>query len=73
MSTKNTCGPAFPTLERGGAGLELTQPGMSMRDHFAGLAMQAMAGGTWPDKQMSAEIARRAFAMADDMLKERDK
>ncbi len=73
MSTKDTGEPAFPILERGGSGLELTHPGMSLRDHFAGLAMQAMASGTWPDEQMSAGIASLAFAMADAMLKERAK
>ena len=26
---------AFPVLERGGSGLELTDPGMTLRDYFA--------------------------------------
>ncbi len=34
MSTKDG-GPAFPILERGGNGLELTCVGMSLRDYFA--------------------------------------
>ena len=41
---------------------------MTMRDHFAGLAMQKMLGSG--DYQTIAECA---YAMADAMLKEREK
>lgn len=33
---------AFPTLERGAGGLELTDAGMSLRDYFAAKAMHAL-------------------------------
>ncbi len=35
MSAVNDGGPAFPILERGGQGLELSCVGMSLRDYFA--------------------------------------
>ena len=45
--------------------------GMTLRDHFAGLAMQSLLiadGSTnWPQR------AREAYEMADEMLKERSK
>jgi len=42
---------------------------MTMRDHFAGLAMQGMLG-----KSTAHEvIAQYAYKMADEMLKERNK
>jgi hypothetical protein len=40
---------------------------MTLRDHFAGLAMQKMVGsGEYQP------IAKNAYAMADEMLKARD-
>jgi hypothetical protein len=75
-NTKNTGGPAFPRPENYGA------PGMTLRDHFAGLAMQ----GHWAsqteescsldwmcsnpelaDGQLRI-VAKLAYAMADAML-----
>lgn len=46
--------------------------GKSLRDDFAGLAMQGMLGGTWPDKSDLEETARRAYMLADEMLKARE-
>lgn len=37
-------GPAYPVLDDSGVGLHLRHPGMSLRDHFAGLAMQQIMG-----------------------------
>lgn len=74
----DTSGPAFPADEW----RDSTDPldrnpvkhlGMTLRDYFAAKAMQAMAGGTWPDSNERREIATRAYALADDMLKERSK
>ena len=46
---------------------------MTMRDHFAGLAMQAMmTTGFWNWENPSEDIAR-VHAAADAMLKERNK
>jgi hypothetical protein len=47
---------------------------MTMRDHFAGLAMQSLVA--YPDDQQNmtyAEMAEWAYAMADAMLKAREK
>jgi hypothetical protein len=41
---------------------------MTMRDHLAGLAMQALA----PHNSSAWEVARAAYNMADVMLKVRD-
>lgn len=47
---------------------------MTLRDHFAGLAMQAMiSSGKIPVSVSDAEIADLAYKMADLMLKERVK
>lgn len=35
MSKINTGGPAFPCLERGALGLDLTDSGMTLRDYMA--------------------------------------
>lgn len=43
---------------------------MTMRDHFAGLAMQALASHYSHD---FADMAVRVYRMADAMLKERSK
>lgn len=47
---------------------------MTLRDHFAGLAMQAMiSSGNIPVSVSDAEIADYVYKMADLMLKERAK
>ena len=40
-------------------------------DYLAAKAMQAMSGGIWPDANERPEIAKRAYALADEMLKAR--
>lgn len=63
---------------------QINYSGMSIRDHFAGLAMQGQFGAIWrgeneepSDCEMSettaATIAGSAYAMADAMLKAREK
>jgi hypothetical protein len=80
---KNTGGPAFPTAmeEHVDGILHYDQPGMTLRDHFAGLAMQGMwAGGLVPlfatkpdaDHRDFMAVSRKAYAMADAMLKARE-
>lgn len=44
------------------------QSGMSLRDYFAGKAMQALAQGNYFDA-----TARQAYMIADAMLREREK
>lgn len=80
MSTKDTGGQAFPCYERGSAGaghLELTDPGMTLRDYFAAKAMAAListsagpciVGGL---SGAEPETAKAAYNIADAMLKAR--
>ena len=55
-------GGAFPVAHS-----YLIQPGMSLRDYFAGKAMQALAQGNYFDA-----TARQAYMIADAMLKARE-
>ena len=68
-------GPAFPTNELNADGSVYHQFfGMSLRDHFAGLAIAPVMaalpkdGGVFP-----AQIAHLAYQLADAMLAEREK
>lgn len=47
----------------------LHEPGMTLRDHFAGLAMQSLVQAGY----QSFEIPHTAYAWADAMLAEREK
>lgn len=67
--------PAFPTqtwdYDGQGNVLQYQEAGMTLCDHFAGLAMQAcIARG---DDCNRPGIAEWSYAMADTMLKERNK
>ena len=69
-------GPAFPVDPQWLPPMSPTEcatisNGMSLRDHFAGLAMQGMIDGTWPDDVDRQEISKRAWLLADAMLKAR--
>ena len=46
---------------------------MTMRDHFAGLAMQSLIVVYKDDKTLVAEYSERAYLIANAMLKERIK
>lgn len=77
MSTKDTGGQAFPCYERGSAGagpLDLTDPGMTLRDYFAAKAMQGLLAQSCGTAMGSDPIngAQYAYAMADAMLKARN-
>jgi len=64
-------GPAFP-FEAGGSGVQISYPGMTLRDYFAG---QALAGMKVPEdgfSEFDAIRARRCYSMADAMLKARE-
>ena len=73
-NTKNTGGPAFPQSEwdSTGRGVTPVKGGMSLRDYFAAKAMQGMAPYTWRGAATYEEPARKAYAMADAMLKARE-
>lgn len=60
----NTGGPAFPSKRE-----HTTKEGMSLRDYFAAKAMQGLMDAAMP----MPEIADAAYAMADAMLKARER
>lgn len=67
MSDEKTGGPAFPVQE---AYAMSTEQGMTLRDYFAAKAMLALLTSPLDDMNYRA---RRAYAMADEMLKARNK
>ena len=64
--------PAFPTYERFSAGagpLDLSCPGMTLRDYFAAKAMQGVFTNPIESSQEGKEyIAMHAYKMADAMM-----
>lgn len=72
MSTKDTGGQAFPCHERGGAGagpLDLTDPGMTLRDAFALAALPEVLREWREDREKhdaSADFESDAPLVADD-------
>ena len=75
MNTHNDGGPAFPTkhpaLDPRACGVT-TEPGMTLRDWFAGKALQGMLAD--PERRGSyGEFAKHAYAFADAMLAERSR
>ena len=66
---------AFPVLERGGSDLDLTDPGMTLRDYFAAQAIGPLLQQieTYPDENWRIGIAIDAYAMADAMLVARER
>lgn len=64
--SKETGGPAFPTPATEWHG---NDEGMTLRDHFAGLAMQSMPLSL--DRNEQLMIARAAYSQADFMLRAR--
>ena len=68
---------AFPILERGGNGLELTDPGMTLRDYFAGQVIGAAFSDLFIGWRTRGEpvvedwptgLAIDAYRVADAML-----
>jgi hypothetical protein len=72
MSEKNTGGPAFPESCNG-----FIIPGMTLRDYFAGQAlaglMTSYATASGDAEQCIKAASALSYAVADYMLKERDK
>lgn len=67
----NDGGPAFPILQDG---CQFPRAeGATLRDYFAAKAMQGATTGDGglPDPSYCQQIARRAYEMADAMLKAR--
>lgn len=62
---------AFPVLERGGQGLELTDAGMTLRDYFAAQAMQVLLSKDpehHPAMPVVHGVAEDSYVIADAML-----
>jgi hypothetical protein len=60
-------GPAFPLKEPGWS----DEYGMSLRDHFAGLALQGICASGPTGDSTDAKIACEAYNLADAMIKAR--
>ena len=78
MSTekKPDGGPAYPSLKTTwnkspGVFASEIEPGMTLRDHFAGLAMAALIIAI-PHGDNAVGYAQEAYEMADAMLKARE-
>lgn len=81
MSNDNTGGPAFPhgplgdsiTFEDGRTNHQVdAHPGMSLRDWFAGMAMQGLLAAEIGDNVSGYEdLAEMAFKQADSMIANR--
>lgn len=72
--TKNTGGPAFPVkTPTPGYNFEKTvHPGMTLRDHFAGLAMQGLVSTGAHAPSLYEQLAAKCYILADAMIKARD-
>ena len=76
MSTPiNNGGPAFPCKSYlSPRDIEPSNiPGMSLRDWFAGQAMQGLFASDYKDQRPIAGVVAAAYASADAMLAERAK
>ena len=70
MSAINDGGPAFPFRHAVEDRVHYS-PGMSLRDWYAGMAMQGMQGNPEYDRNTSSQLAQQSYVMADAMLKAR--
>ena len=81
MTTENHNPPAFPTIEMHPHGLDLTSPGMTLRDYFAAhapISMQDVCDwldtyggecvGPWSPKLVMETMASLRFNYAEAML-----
>ena len=65
---------AFPCLDSSGDGLSMRDPGMTLRDWFAGQALHVVHsnGGRYSDEG-AKQVAKYCYAIADAMLAERER
>jgi hypothetical protein len=72
MSADNINAPAFPGSEKNGDGSHYySHPGLTKREHFAGLALQAM--GTWvPEYNAAATSSAGLEARANWAVRQAD-
>ena len=74
MTTPKDGGPAFPSEGKDHGNPKYHSPGMSLRDYFAGLAMQALVTKCgFPVDEDTIDCADLSYKLADAMLAERDK
>jgi len=66
-------GPAFPQTIEFADKSAIIQPGMTLRDWFAGKALEGMLSGESGFHLVPPNAAELAFEYADAMLKERAK
>lgn len=73
MSNINDGGPAYPSMRDMRHNPDFDhEPGMSLRDYFAAMAMQGILSGNPPitrERDCEMHVAIAAYAMADAMLK----
>ena len=75
MSKINDGGPAFPTLGNVSHNSDwITEDGMTLRQHYAGLALQGVLAGYWGNASMGgldpSMIANEAVQQADALIAE---
>ncbi len=69
---KNDGGSAFPIVEPVDVSFSVS-PGMSLRDWFAGMAMQGILREDVEQDLPDVVMARAAYSIADAMIAERDR
>lgn len=70
---EKTGGAAFPTLDNSGSQLVLRESGMTLRDHFAGVALQGMLADlpkTMYGLDWEKNVVEASFRIAALMVKE---
>jgi len=65
----NDGGAAFP----GNVGRIHFHPGMSLRDYFAGMALEGLCAKPGFDEETHKNLAEISYAYSDAMIKERSK
>lgn len=63
----------FPFEIMGDNGMKIRSKGMSLKDHFAGIAMKGLFSWTIVNDEDMQDTARMAYKMAAAMMEERDR
>lgn len=71
--SKHHTDSAFPELYSDRDGDIQSSPGLTIREHYAGLAMQALLDGGSIDKSLAEYIAKKAVVAADALIAELQK
>ena len=76
MSERDNGGNAFPSEGEGHGNPMYHSPGMTLRDWFAGMALQgilAQCAGARVDTNRLSDFAVAAYKLSDEMITERNK